>query len=106
MEARIIDILEDGLKFILDKGKDDGITVGKTFMIVEPTDKDVVDPHTGKVLGKLEIPKGRIRIIYVRDKYSVAESDEYDELYYLLPLSPKRKRPITSAKVGDLAVEQ
>jgi len=106
MEARIVKILDEGMRFVLNKGKNDGMTVGKEFMIVEPTDEEIIDPETGKSLGKLEIPKGKIKVIYVKDKHSIAESIEYEETYYLLPVKQRRKVPITSAKVGDLAVEQ
>lgn len=41
------------------------------------SEDDIIDPETGKSLGKLEIVKGTGRIIHLQDTMATIESDQY-----------------------------
>ncbi len=56
----------------LNVGLDDGVEIGMLFDIVTPKGHDITDPVTGDVLGSLDKPKVRVKIISVQHRLSVA----------------------------------
>lgn len=58
----------------LNVGKDHEVEVGMLFDIVVQQQHAIEDPDTGELLGnvKQEIPKARIRVTSVEDRYSIA----------------------------------
>lgn len=58
----------------LNVGKDHEVEVGMLFDIVVQQLHAIEDPDTGELLGnvKQEIPKARIRVTSVEDRYSIA----------------------------------
>ena len=56
----------------LNLGLDDGVEIGMLFDIVTPKGHDITDPVTGDVLGSLDRPKVRVKIVSVQDRLSVA----------------------------------
>ncbi len=58
----------------LNVGKADNVEVGMLFDIVVQQQHAIEDPDTGELLGnvKQEIPKARLRITSVEDRYSIA----------------------------------
>jgi len=56
----------------LNIGSDHGVCIGMYFDIVDPKGQEVRDPDTGEVLGSLERPKVRVRVISVQARLSVA----------------------------------
>lgn len=58
----------------INKGASDGVGVGMYFDVMDPKEQDIKDPDTGEVLGSVERPKFRLKIIHVQDKLSVAST--------------------------------
>ena len=52
-------------------GTENGVTVGLYFNVMDTHD-EIRDPDTNEVLGSLERPKVRVKIIHVQEKLSLA----------------------------------
>jgi len=69
--AKIIKV--DGNKVWLNVGSDDGITVGKEATILHKGE-ELIDPDTGISLGSSDSTLGKVKIVTVDKKFSVAET--------------------------------
>ena len=58
----------------LNKGSNDGITIGMIFKILRPTGSAIEDPDTGEMLGSVESTKTRVKVTAVQDRVSVAST--------------------------------
>ncbi len=56
----------------LNIGTNDGVELGMLFDIMIPNAYDIADPDTGTVLGSLDRPKTRVKIIQAKDNLSLA----------------------------------
>lgn len=66
----------DEYHLVINRGAKAGVRVGQKF-VVYAEGPEIVDPDDPKKsLGKLEFPKGRVKVIDVTEEYAVAESDE------------------------------
>lgn len=61
----------DPTQVILAAGEADGVREGMEFIIYDLSEP-VRDPETGEDLGRIELPKGRVEVMHVSDKLSVA----------------------------------
>jgi curli biogenesis system outer membrane secretion channel CsgG len=68
----------DDAKVYINAGSQAGITVGDSFVIYSKGE-ELVDPETGITLGSEEEKAGRITVVSVKEKYSVATIDEGEE---------------------------
>ena len=75
-DAKVIRILDE-YTVVINKGADDGITLGMRFLIYEIDPVDLTDPDTKENLGKLEIVKGLGKIIHIQNKIATLQSDKY-----------------------------
>jgi hypothetical protein len=66
--ARILNSRE----LALNLGLEDGVMVGMFFDILDPIGEDIADPDTGEIIGSLERPKVRVKIIRAQERLSVA----------------------------------
>lgn len=66
--ARILNSKE----LALNVGSKDGVRVGMYFDILDPVGEDIADPDTGEVIGSLELPKVRVKIMRVQERLSLA----------------------------------
>ena len=71
IHGKIAKILNDR-EVIMNVGGNQGVEHGMLFDIMTPRGYDVTDPDTGEVLGSVERPKTRVKVIQVYDKLSVA----------------------------------
>jgi hypothetical protein len=55
-------------------GSTDGVKVGMYFDVLDPNGEDIKDPDSGEVLGSLERPKVRVKVMRVQDHLSVAST--------------------------------
>ena len=55
-------------------GESHGVETGMKFDILYPKGLPIVDPDTGEDLGFVDMPKGRVRVSRVHDKFSVART--------------------------------
>jgi hypothetical protein len=58
-------------RVVLAAGAEQGIKEGMEFIIYELSDP-ISDPETNESLGRLELHKGRVRVIHVQEKLSTA----------------------------------
>ena len=66
--AKILGVREVALNI----GKEQGVEPGMLFSILSPKGQDILDPDTGALLGQVDLPKVRVKIVNVYDKVSVA----------------------------------
>lgn len=79
----------------LNRGEGSGVAVGQTWNANAPG-KELKDPDTGEVLGREEIPVGKIRITEVQPKFSKGEIIGEDlgvDIGAILRLPPPSKAP-------------
>lgn len=55
-------------------GSKDGVVAGMYFDVLDPKGEDIKDPDTGQVLGSLERPKVRVRVVKVHERLSIAST--------------------------------
>ena len=68
--AQIINSREVALNI----GSDHGVQLNMLFDILTPRGFDIMDPDTGEVLGSVDRPKARVKVIMVRPKLSIAST--------------------------------
>ena len=68
--ARVLNSRELALNI----GSQHGVREGMLFDVIDPKGEDIVDPDTGDIIGSLERPKVRVKVISVQDKLSVAST--------------------------------
>ena len=62
----------NGQEIVINAGIVDGVTVGMDFNVMDTNGEDIKDPDTNEVLGTIERPKIRVRIIHAQEKLAVA----------------------------------
>lgn len=68
--ARILNSRELALNI----GKIDGVELNMYFDVLDPKGEDIIDPDTGALLGSLQRPKVRVKIVKVLDQLSVGST--------------------------------
>jgi len=109
MDKNLINILVaskiDDFQIIINKGSDDNVDSFMRFLVYEEG-KEILDPHSKKSLGKLEIPKGFFKVQHIQEKMTVLVSElKKDKNLFQLPLLIKEldveKDLLTRIKIGD-----
>jgi hypothetical protein len=87
-----------GQQVAINVGKIHNVEVGMLFDIVVQRTHTIEDPDTGELLGnaKHEIPKARVKVTSVQDKYSIAS------VYSRQPATTKNPNPPAPTLKGDL----
>lgn len=67
----------DNRTLIINVGSSNGVKLGMKFLISSATNSEVKDPDTGQVIGEVAIPKIKVSVTRVDEKYSIAETYEY-----------------------------
>ena len=62
----------NGQEIVINAGIVDGVTVGMDFNVMDPNGEDIRDPDTDEVLGSIERPKVKVRVIHAQEKLAVA----------------------------------
>ena len=65
--ARVLNTRE----IAINVGVEDGVTVGMYFDVMDLQYEDIRDPDTDEVLGSIERPKVRVKVIHVQEKLSL-----------------------------------
>lgn len=68
--ARILNSRELALNI----GSKDGVQVGMYFDVMDQEHENILDPDTDEVLGSIERPKVRVRVMLVQDRLSLAST--------------------------------
>jgi hypothetical protein len=74
--ARILNSRELALNI----GSIDGVKLGMFFDVLDLKGEDIRDPETQEILGSLQRPKVRVKIIAVQEKLSVASTYKSTEI--------------------------
>ncbi|WP_406625928.1 hypothetical protein [Acidovorax sp. SDU_ACID1] len=74
--ARILNSRELALNI----GTTDGVKEGMLFDVLDPKGEDIRDPDTNEILGSLQRPKVRVKIVSVQEKLSVASTYKSTEV--------------------------
>lgn len=61
-------------ELIVNRGSDDGVTVGMRFAVLDPKTENIKDPETGEELGSIYRPKTEVEIVDVQPKLAVART--------------------------------
>ena len=64
----------NGQEIVINAGSVDGVTVGMDFNVLDTNGEDVRDPDTNEVLGSIERPKVRVRVVHAQERLAVATS--------------------------------
>ena len=62
----------NGQEIVINAGIVDGVTLGMDFNVMDTNGEDIRDPDTNEVLGSIERPKIRVRVIHAQEKLAVA----------------------------------
>jgi len=73
MDIRVASIIDFG-EIVINKGEIDGIYSQMEFLVYEDG-QSIIDPITKENLGKLEIPKGKFKVLHTQEKMTVLISD-------------------------------
>ncbi len=101
----------DSDRVVINRGTQDGVRVGQTYLVYALSDKEVFDPTTEESLGLLEIPKGTGKIVHAQERMATLESDKgltqnqshADTMLTGNLSTPGMKAPFRNPRVGDLA---
>lgn len=77
-QYKVVEILNDDYKLVLNAGTNKGIKTGNRFLIYALSEHEIIDPDTSESLGYLEIVKGTGKVVHVQDKMCTIESDAYE----------------------------
>jgi len=94
-KGKVTDIV--GNKVYFSGGKDVGMETGRTLTIVT-RGKPIIDPDEGFVLGYIENDIGKIKVVSVKQKYSVGE--------VISTTKEIKKGDIVNPQEGDYVVDQ
>lgn len=68
--ARILNSRE----LAINLGSAQGVAVGNLFDVLDPKGEDITDPESGELLGSVERPKVRVKVINVQEKLCIAST--------------------------------
>lgn len=108
MEAKVVKVISAS-KVAINKGTSSKIEEDDYFLIYELDPDDIIDPETGKNLGKLEISKGHARVIHVQEELSTLECVNAEDIptksFFISTFRGRDKTPsrFDGVKVGDFA---
>lgn len=74
-EIQVIRVIDEN-RVALNIGTRDGVERGHIFVVYALDDKELNDPVTHEPLGRLEILRGRGRVVHVQDKLCTVECIE------------------------------
>lgn len=70
--------LIDKFTIVMNKGANDGVKADDKFLVITLGDV-ITDPDTGEELEKLEIVRGKVKVIHPQEKISTLRSCEYEK---------------------------
>ena len=113
IRGRIAQIL-NSREVALNVGSNKGVEIGMLFDIVTLGGYEITDPDTDEILGSLDKPKVRVRVVSVQDRLSVATTyrkmreniggaGSFIEAYSRMLAPPKRVVEYETLKTADPA---
>ena len=74
--ARILSSRE----LVINRGTDDGVSVGMRFAVLDPAGENIHDPATNEILGSLQRPKVQVEVTQAGPRISVAKTYRFSEV--------------------------
>ena len=111
-DAKVVSIIDE-FRVVINRGKDDGVTMGDRYLIYN-LGEEVKDPDTNEDLGRVEIIKGRGSVVHLQKRLATIQTTESYEIQHrpmgiaklLNPLSyevSKEPKKFIDAQPGDFA---
>lgn len=76
----LVAALIDNRTLALNIGSKSKVKEGMVFQVFDSEGKKITDPESGKELGKLRLPKIKVRVLHVFEEYSVAGTYRYEDV--------------------------
>lgn len=76
-ETIVVAQIINDYRVAINKGAEDGVKEGQSYLIYCLSEEDIIDPVSQKSLGKLEIVKGTGKVIHVQKYLATIESDKF-----------------------------
>ncbi|MDA1783422.1 hypothetical protein PDL07_12090 [Bacillus cereus] len=73
---KVVEVLPGSKRVVINRGSLDGINEDIFYLVYE-LGEEILDIDTGESLGKLEIVKGRGKVVHVQEKMAILESVNY-----------------------------
>jgi hypothetical protein len=121
---KVAGVLSD-TKLVINKGEKDGIKKGFVFKIFSSSDINIIDPDTNNNLGKLNDSKATVKVINVKENFSVCESFVRNDSNFVTPniidfyrnqtvrflfdensIFTPNKLPVDIITIGDIAIKE
>ena len=61
-------------QIVINRGKNQGVTVGMVFEVLDKNATSIIDPETKKVLGSIDRPKVQVKVSLLEDNLAIAET--------------------------------
>lgn len=71
--VRVAEIISDS-QIVLNIGTNSGVAIGDEYIVYGISDNDIIDPNTGKSLGRLEIYKGTGQVVYLQNTMCILQA--------------------------------
>ena len=75
IRGKVAEILSP-IEVALNVGENDGVKPGMLFDILAKRGRGIKDPDSGEELGSIGLPKARVRIFDVHERFSVARANQ------------------------------
>ena len=114
IRAKVARVL-NSREIVINVGSTNGVAVGMRFDVVDPKGEDIRDPDTDEVLGSIDRPKVRVRITKVKEKLSLAATQEkrgkrrwsiIDRRFQPLLMPPKWITKYETLKRGEQTLDE
>jgi len=70
--------LIDEYTLVINRGANDGVTLGDEFLVYYIDPEELVDPETGESLGNLEVVRGSAQATHVQAKMTTIKSNRFE----------------------------
>lgn len=78
-EAKVVKQI-DPQTVVINRGRSDGIKNGDRYLVYS-LGEELADPDTGENLGRLEVVKGKGKVVHLQDHVAHIETYEYEPEY-------------------------
>jgi hypothetical protein len=73
IEGKVASVLNER-ELAINIGVEQGVKEGMKFKVLAEKPTEILDPETGEILGELDREKVRVRVLEVREKFSVCRT--------------------------------
>nr|VFK23516.1 MAG: hypothetical protein BECKLPF1236B_GA0070989_13623 [Candidatus Kentron sp. LPFa] len=71
IRAKVAKVL-NSREIVITAGSTEGVVIGMYFDVMDRKGEDIIDPDTSELLGSVERPKVRVRIMHVQERIALA----------------------------------